>query len=84
MPEPPCRHSYGSAANLGRKQRAEKLARKYQVTPVQIALAYLFNQPFPVFAVVAARKVEHMQHNLAATALSLSPAELRWLESGQE
>jgi aryl-alcohol dehydrogenase-like predicted oxidoreductase len=84
MAEMPCRHSYDNAANFGRKRRAETLARKYQVTAVQIALAYLFSQPFPVFAVVAARKVEHMQNNLAATRLQLPPAEVRWLEDGPE
>lgn len=80
----PSSYSYGCAANFGRKRRAEVLARKYRVTPTQIALAYLFSQPFPVFAVVAARKVEHMQSNLDATALRLRPPELQWLESGDD
>ena len=80
---PPCCYSYDCAANFGRKRRAETLARKYRVTAAQIALAYLFSQSFPVFAVVAARQVEHMQSNLDATALRLPAAEVRWLESGE-
>lgn len=72
---------YGTPANLARKERAAVLARKYGVTPVQIALAYLFSQRFPVYAVVAATTVEKMRTNLGATSLRLEETEVRWLES---
>jgi aryl-alcohol dehydrogenase-like predicted oxidoreductase len=75
--------TYESPANLGRKQRVELLARKYDVKPVQIALAYLFNQPLRVFAVVATRSLENMQSNLEAATMRISEAEVRWLESGE-
>jgi aryl-alcohol dehydrogenase-like predicted oxidoreductase len=72
--------SYRSAANLARKQRLHALAGKHDATPAQIALAYLFHQPFPVSAVVAASTVEKMRSNLAATAIHLSRAEMESLE----
>jgi aryl-alcohol dehydrogenase-like predicted oxidoreductase len=73
---------YGGPSNEARKRRAEALARRYSVTPTQIALAYLFSQPFPVFAVVAASTVEKVRQNLAASTQRLSDADVSWLESG--
>jgi aryl-alcohol dehydrogenase-like predicted oxidoreductase len=75
---------YAGQINIARKKRAETLAKKYKVASAQIGLAYLFAQPFPVFAVVAAGKVEKMKTNLEATKLHLSEQELHWLESGEE
>jgi aryl-alcohol dehydrogenase-like predicted oxidoreductase len=67
---------YRSDANLARRQRLYSLAAQHDATPAQIALAYLFHQPFPVSAVVAASTVERMRSNLAATAIHLSQAEV--------
>ena len=74
--------AYETEANAGRRRRAEELAKRHGVTAAQVALAYLFHQPFSVFAIVSARSVEHMTKNLAATSLGLRPDEVRWLESG--
>ncbi len=76
--------TYGSTANLARRERAEKLSRKYEVSAAQIALAYLFSQPFPVFAVVAVSSAEKMKGNLGASTLRLPKNEVRWLETGGE
>jgi len=46
-----------------------------------VALAYLFSQPFPVSAVVAASTGAKMRENLAASAFRLTPAELEALEA---
>jgi aryl-alcohol dehydrogenase-like predicted oxidoreductase len=75
---------YATAANVARRARAEELARKYEVTLPQMALAYLFSQPFPVFAIVAASTAEKMRGNLAVATLRLPKNEVRWLESGGE
>ncbi len=74
--------TYGGEANRARRERAASLARERSVTAAQIALAYLFQQPFPVFAVVATRSPENMRRNLEATAIELDAGTLRWLESG--
>jgi aryl-alcohol dehydrogenase-like predicted oxidoreductase len=78
------RSTYDNAANAARKRRVAVLARQYQATTAQIALAYLLNQPFAVFPIVSVSTVERMRSNLRATTLRLSPSELRWLESGQD
>ncbi len=74
--------AFESAANVERRARAAELARKYGVSPAQIALAYVLNQPFPVAAVVAASTAEKMAQNFAAAAIELPAAEVGWLESG--
>lgn len=75
------RGSYGSAANAARRERVRALARERGWTAAQVALAYLFSQPFPVSAVVAASTVAKMQENLAAAELRLSPGEVQALEA---
>jgi aryl-alcohol dehydrogenase-like predicted oxidoreductase len=75
--------TYGSLSNVARRQRAEELARKYGRSSAQIALAYLYSQPFPVFAVVGASTTRQMMSNLEATTLRLSVSEIRWLEIGE-
>ena len=52
------------------------------VLPVrhQVALAYLFSQPFPVSAVVAASTGDKMRENVAAAGLRLTAAEVEALE----
>jgi aryl-alcohol dehydrogenase-like predicted oxidoreductase len=74
---------YGSGENIARLERAEKLARERSLTAAQIALAYLFHQPFPVFAIVATRSPENMKRNLEATSVELDARTVRWLEAGE-
>jgi aryl-alcohol dehydrogenase-like predicted oxidoreductase len=74
---------YGSPANFERKRRAESLALRYHLDPVEIALAYLFEQRFPVAAVVAASTVAKMRVNLHAASLKLSAGDVAWLERGE-
>jgi aryl-alcohol dehydrogenase-like predicted oxidoreductase len=86
LSDPPSRHGlayYGTANNKGRKQRAAELARKKGVSLGDIALAYLFHQPFPVFAVVASSKPDRMKKNLAAAEIPLSADEVEFLEGGE-
>ncbi len=71
---------YASSANVARRERVRALARERGWTAAQVALAYLFSQPFPVSAVVAASSVEKMRQNLAAAELRLSPGEAQALE----
>jgi len=72
---------YGSSANDTRRERVRALAREKGWTVAQVALAYLFSQPFPVSAVVAASTAEKMRENLAAAGLRLSPGEVQALEA---
>ncbi len=82
-PDASSRRTYGSAANFARRRRAEEFARERGVTSAQMALAYLFHQPFPVFAIVSTSRTDNVKGNLAATRLRLTDLEVRWLESGE-
>ncbi len=73
---------FQSALNAQRLHRVKRLAAKRGATPAQIALAYLWSQPFPVFPVVGVSRPEHMKENLAAAGIALDETELRWLEGG--
>ena len=71
---------YGGAANVARRERARALARDRGWTVAQVALAYLFSQPFPVSAVVAASTGEKMRQNVAAAGFRLTAREIEALE----
>jgi aryl-alcohol dehydrogenase-like predicted oxidoreductase len=77
------RRTYASPRNEARRERARVLAQRYGCEAAQIALAYLFSQPFSVSAVVATRAASHMQRNLEALTLRLSADEIRWLDIGE-
>lgn len=72
--------TYRSPANFARRERLAALAAARGSTPARMALAYLFGQPFPVSAVVAASTVEKMAANLDAASIRLTPGELQALE----
>jgi aryl-alcohol dehydrogenase-like predicted oxidoreductase len=74
--------TYGSEANWARKARCAEVARARGVSPAQVALAWLFHQPFPVSAVVAASTAGRMKSNLEAAALRLTASEVHYLETG--
>jgi len=69
-----------SEDNFRRKERAEQLARKYRVLPIQIALAYVLCQPFPVFALIGPRTLEETRISFGALEIKLSPEELAFLD----
>ena len=71
---------YGGPANIARRERARALARERGWTVAQVALAYLFSQPFPVSAVVAASSGEKMRENVAAAGFRLTAAQVELLE----
>ena len=71
--------SWYSADNFRRLERAKELAAKYHVSPTNIALAYVLCQPFLTFAIVGPGSVDRLRATLPALEISLTPAELRWL-----
>ena len=74
--------AYGTAANRARRDRANKLAAKLGATPAQIALAWLTNQPFPVFPILGSKNHQRLTEALGADIIKLSPADLTYLEHG--
>lgn len=74
---------YATAANAARRSRAQALAKREACTPTQLALAYVLGQNFPARAIVASRSVDNMKQNLHAPSVSLSAADIGWLENGE-
>ncbi len=69
-----------SEANFERRRRAAELAQSRGVTLIQIALAWVVNQPFPCFPLIGPRRIAETRSSMAALDLTLSPAELAWLD----
>ncbi|HET9659941.1 MAG TPA: aldo/keto reductase [Thermomicrobiales bacterium] len=72
--------TYGSNENFERLRRAEILAAEKDVTVPQIALAFILEQPLDVYAVVASCTPDEYAADAAALELSLTRAELDWLD----
>ena len=70
----------GMDENFERLRRAEILATEKVVSVPQIALAFILEQPLDVYAVVASRSPDEFAANAAALDLSLTRAELDWLD----
>jgi len=68
-----------SEENFERRRRALALANERGVEPIQIALAYVINQPFPCFPLIGPRQIAETRSSLAAIDIELSPVECRWL-----
>jgi aryl-alcohol dehydrogenase-like predicted oxidoreductase len=71
--------SWYSDDNFRRLERAKELARKKNVLPINIALAYVLCQPFPTFPLIGPRKLSETRTSWPALEVELTPDELRWL-----
>ena len=65
--------------NFQRLERANELAKKKGVTPINIALAYVLNQPFPTFALIGPRALKETRTSLPGVSVKLTEAEVKWL-----
>ncbi len=70
---------WDSEDNRRRRERAERLAKRYGVRPINIAAAYVLCQRFPSFALIGPRTLEETTTSLPALGIQLSEAECRWL-----
>jgi aryl-alcohol dehydrogenase-like predicted oxidoreductase len=75
---------YYSADNWERYRRAAKLAADKNVSPIQIALAYVLNQSFPTCAIIGPRNPEELQSSIEAMHIQFTPDELAWLNLERE
>lgn len=71
---------WDSKDNRERRERAQTLAKKKGISPLNIALAFVLNQPFPTFALIGPRTINETRTALAGGNLHLSPEELAWLD----
>jgi len=65
--------------NFERLKRATELAKKKGCIPTNIALAWVLNQPFPVFPLVGPRALHEVTTTLVALDIELTPEEMAWL-----
>ena len=66
--------------NWERLRRAEQLAKEKGVTAIQIALAYVLNQPFPACALIGAQNAEELRSCDEGARIKLTREELDWLD----
>lgn len=71
---------YASEDNFRRLDRVRDLAEKRRVEVPQLALAWVLNQPLNIFALVGARTPDEFHANAQALAITLTPAELAYLD----
>lgn len=66
--------------NWERLRRAELLAEQKGVTTIQIALAYVLNQPYPTCALIGAQKKEELLSCDEGARIKLTEQEIDWLD----
>lgn len=65
--------------NFERLSRVREIADRLGVETISVALAYLLNQPTPVFPLVGPISVDEAQSSLAAMDFELSDDDVKWL-----
>jgi len=78
--DPDVERVYASSANRQRSLRATQLSRVLGLSRSQVALAWVLNQDFPVFAVVATRRPGHLRELAVAADIVLSAEQVAWLD----
>jgi aryl-alcohol dehydrogenase-like predicted oxidoreductase len=71
---------YESPENVERSRRAAQLSRAMGLTRSQVALAWVLNQDFPAFAVVATQRADHLRELAVAADVILSAGSVAWLD----
>lgn len=69
--------------NWERLERAKQLAADKGATAIQIALAYVLNQPFPTCALIGAQTAQELNSCNEGALIKLTKEEMIWLEFGQ-
>jgi len=74
------KHTWLSPENIERRRRAGDLAVRKGVEMINIALAWVLNQPFPCLPLIGPRTLTETRSCLRALTIELSPDELAWLD----
>ncbi|KQO18345.1 aldo/keto reductase [Paenibacillus sp. Leaf72] len=73
-----------SDGNWERLERAKQLAARKGFTAIQIALAYVLNQPFPTCALIGAQSLEELRSCDEGSLITLTAEERNWLDLTSE
>ncbi|MGC8804701.1 MAG: aldo/keto reductase, partial [Candidatus Ratteibacteria bacterium] len=68
-----------SQDNFKRLERVRELSEKLNVPMTAIALAYVLNQKFPIFAIIGPRTINETRAYLKALEIELTDEQLQWL-----
>ncbi|MCQ9211764.1 MULTISPECIES: aldo/keto reductase [unclassified Streptococcus] len=74
---------YFNELNWKRLAVCDRLAQEKGVKPIQISLAYVLHQPFPVFATIGPEEEWQLQDSLDALDIHLSDEEMESLRKGE-
>jgi aryl-alcohol dehydrogenase-like predicted oxidoreductase len=80
---PDVRRVYANPENELRRARVREIAKQRGASPVQVALAWVLNAPFPTWAIIGADRPEHFVEAAGACDLELSAEDRAWLETGK-
>ncbi len=69
-----------SEDNFERMRRAEEVAKRRNASALQVALAFVLGQEFPVVALAGPSRVENLDATLGALDVQLTPEEMRYLD----
>ena len=76
---------YYGDENWERYRRAEQLGQDLGLSPIQVALAWVLNQPdLNVFPLVGPRTHEELESSLAVADVTLTPQQVAWLNLEDE
>lgn len=70
---------YYNPQNFERLERACELGQRKGYSAIQIALAFVLHQPFPVFPLIGPENLEELNSSIGALEIELSSDEMRWL-----
>lgn len=76
------KRTYFLPENFEKLERCRELAKKYAVSPTNIALAYIFNQKKTMLASIGPHNECEMREAVSALDIELSPREVAWLAFG--
>jgi aryl-alcohol dehydrogenase-like predicted oxidoreductase len=66
--------------NFQRLARVNELAKKRNVLPINIALAYVLHQAFPTFPLIGPRQLSETRTSFKGLEIELTPQEVAWLD----
>jgi predicted dehydrogenase/aryl-alcohol dehydrogenase-like predicted oxidoreductase len=74
--------SWYSNANFARRERAAQIAKEQGTSMLNIALAYVLAQDFPVFPIIGPLTLDELRGSLGALHVRLTPRQTSWLRNG--
>lgn len=80
QPDGPLAHAWFDDDNLERRRRVERVADERRIEPVTLALAWVLQQPLPIFPVIGPRRLVELETSLAAPDVELTDDEAGWLD----